>query len=151
MSKHRRAASLAAALSVFMLLSAGIAQAEKTPFEKKGTFGFDYHGSFVTLSYTITYLGESARPGSLTFQIDLEDSKGFSLSQEVKESECVLKDARNDKVAGTVEMVSDSRIRIHFPYDEEFKADGRVKLYTVIRDYKLMKTFREAPSSVAIK
>ena len=151
MIKHLKASQLVKLFAVFALLTVTSARAEKNPFEKKGTFGFEYYGNFVTMSYVVTYLGESYKPGNLAFQIDLDDNKGFDLSREVVESECALKDARNHKVPGTVERVSDTSVKILFPYDEGFKADGRVKLYTLIRDYKLLKTFKETPSSVAIK
>ena len=141
MSASKKRTYLFSLFVVFAWVAAASAWAGNNPLEKRGTFGLSDYEAFVTLDYSILYLGESYKPGHLTFQIDLEDTKGFDLSQEVVESGCKLKDARNRKVAGEVERVSDSTIRILFPLGEGFKADGKVKLYTVIRDYKLLKTF----------
>ena len=142
---------LLSTLIIFTCLIPASAWARKNPFEKKGTFGFEYYGNFVTLNYLITCLGESYKPGHLTFRIDFEDTKGFDLSQQVVESECKLKDVRNNKVPGKVERISDSSIRILFPFDDDFKTDGKMKLYTVIRDYKLYQTFECDRSSITLK
>ncbi len=151
MSTSRKRTYLFSLFIVFAWVAATSAWAGNSPLEKRGTFGLSDYNNFVTLDYSILYLGESYKPGHLTFQIDLEDTKGFDLSQEVVESGCKLKDARNRKVAGKVERISESTIRILFPLDEDFKAYGKVKFYTVIRDYKLQKTFESYPSSVAVK
>ena len=151
MSKSRKSTYLFSWFVVLACVAATSAWAGKDPFEKRGTFGLSHYEDFVTLDYSITFLGESYKPGHLTFQIDLEDTKGLDLSYEVVESECKLKDAGNRKVAGKVERVSDSTIRILFPLGEDFNTEGRLKLYTVIRDYKLQKTFSSYPSSVAVR
>ena len=151
MNSHKRSTYLLSALILFTCLIPASAWARKNPLEKNGTFGFEYYGNFVTLNYSITCLGESYKPGNLTFRIELEDTKGFDLSRQVVESECKLKDVRNKKVAGKVERISDSSIRILFPFDEDFKLDGKMKLYTVIRDYKLYQTFECDRSSLTLK
>ena len=151
MRNHKPSTYLLSALIIFTCFMPASAWARKNPFEKKGTFGFEYYGNFVTMNYSITCLGKSYKPGNLTFQIDLEDTKGFDLSQLVVDSECKLKDVRNNKVSGKVERISDSSIRILFPFEGDFKLDGKMKLYTVIRDYKLYQTFECNDSSITLK
>ena len=151
MSKSKKRTYLFSWFAVLACVAATSAWAGKDTLEKRGTFGLSNYETFVTLDYSITFLGESYKPGHLSFQIDLEDTKGFDLSYEVVESECKLKNAGKQKVAGKVERISDSTIRILFPLGEDFKTDGTLKLYTVIRDYKLQKTFSSYPSSVAVK
>jgi len=151
MSKNSKATILFSLFVLFAWVTATSAWAGKNQLEQRGRFGITYYDNFITLEYSITYLGDSFKPGHLSFQFDFEDTKGFDLSREVVESECKLKNVRNQKLSGKVERVSDDSFRIHFPFGEDFKKDGKMKLYAVIRDYKLMKTFGQHRSSYASK
>ena len=132
----------AAGFLILICLTAGTATAKKNPYEQKGRFGLAIGENFVTLNYIITYLNETHKPGHLAFQIDIEESKGLDLEQEVVESECKLKNAKKQIVSGKLERKSDTRIILLFPLDENFKKTKKMTIYTVIRDYKLKKNFK---------
>ncbi|HUU29787.1 MAG TPA: hypothetical protein VM123_18445 [archaeon] len=150
MSKIKQAGYLLSFFFILAGLTATSVWAKKSQFEKKGNFGVTVYGNYVNLSYLITYLGESYKPGKLTFQMELEDPKGFDLFQETVESECKLKNFKNQQLPGKIERVTDKSIRMIFPMDEGFETTGKIRLYAVIRDYKLLQTFKQLPSSVAL-
>jgi len=127
---------------ILLCLTATSAVAKKNPYEQKGRFGLVIGDNFMTLNYVITYLNDSHKPDHLAFQLDIEDSKGLDLAHEVVESECKLKNSKKQTITGKVERRSATSIILLFPLDENFEKTRKMTVYTVIRDYKLKKTFK---------
>jgi len=132
----------AAGFFILVCLTTTSAMAKKNSYEQKGRFGLVIGDNFMTLNYVITYLNESHKADHLAFQLDLEDSKGLDLAHEVVESECKLKNSKKQTVTGKVERRSVNSIILLFPLDENFEKTRKMTVYTVIRDYKLKKTFK---------
>ena len=127
---------------ILLCLTTTSAMAKKNPYEQKGRFGLVIGDNFMTLNYVITSLNESHKPDHLAFQLDIEDSKGLDLAHEVVESECKLKNSKKQTITGKVERRSATSIILLFPLDENFEKTRKMTVYTVIRDYKLKKTFK---------
>jgi hypothetical protein len=115
--------------------------AKKNPFEKKGTISLLINDRIVSLKYVVTCLEESHKPGHIAFRFDVEDTKGLDLGYEIKESECVLKNAKKQTLEGKVEIRSENSLILLFPLEESFKKTRKLTLYTLIRDYKFKKSF----------
>lgn len=120
-------------------LTAGTLSAQGA--EQKGSFGVVISENFVKFNYVLSYLGESAQPDHVSFRISFDDTKGYNLAAEIDEAQTSLKNVRNQTISGKVERESASSAVLMFPKDESFALKGKIRFYTVIKGYKLNRSF----------
>lgn len=130
---------LTTVLAAIVFMSSSV-QAES--IENRGSFGLVVNGQFLKINYILTYLGQDYKEGFLAFRMDLDDTKGLYLSEEVVEEDLKLKNHKNKELQGKIEESSENQVLIVFPNEDDFADTKMLKLYMTIRDYKLKKNIR---------
>ena len=108
---------------------------------EKGSFGVVINQNFVTFSYVATYMGKNSEDGSVSFELDFKDNKGYDVPSEIEEEETRLKAGRQE-IQGKTERVSPTTVKLIFELPDGEDLEGRVTLYTRIFGSKLKKNFR---------
>ena len=130
---------LTTVFAVLVLVSSSV-QAES--IENKGSFGLVVNGQFLKINYILTYLGQDYKDGFLAFRMNLEETKGLYLSEEIIEEDLKLKNHKNKEVEGKIEESGEDHVLVLFPNEGNFAKTKMFKLYMTIRDYKLKKNIR---------
>ena len=108
---------------------------------EKGSFGVVINQNFVTFSYVATYMGKNSEEGSVAFELDFNDNKGYDVPSEIEDEETVLKAGRKE-IQGKSERISANTVKLIFPLPDGEDLEGSVILYTRIFGSKLKKKFR---------